>query len=221
MLSLRMKNRPDSFVSAFQTRLRVITLGLAFFFPSLLFAQQKPATPHLAADAPGWMYLLAAENPNVLEVQKAYAAFYENRPFEKNSYTQYFKHWMHWARPFVQPDGSLKEPGVAELAERERSLLSQRTAMRGNAGTWSFLGPKQTFDTDGLTTVTWQTNIYAIDIALSNPNILYAGGETGGLWKTTDKGQNWQLLTLNVLHGAFGAVIIHPTDPNTVYAGTS
>jgi photosystem II stability/assembly factor-like uncharacterized protein len=221
MLSLRMKNRPDSLISAFQTCLRGTALGLALFLPSLLFAQQKPAAPHLAADAPGWMYLLAAENPNVLEVQKAYAAFYENRPFEKNSYTQYFKHWMHWARPFVQPDGSLKEPGVAELAEREGSLLAQRTAMRGNAGTWSFLGPKQTFDTDGLTAVTWQTNIYSIDIALSNSNILYAGGESGGLWKTTDKGQNWELLTLNVLHGAFGTVKIHPTDPNTVYAGTS
>lgn len=236
-----MKKHHNAFFSAFQTRLRGIALGLALFLPSLFFAQQKPPAPHLSADAPGWMYLLAAENPNVLEVQKAYAAFYENQPFEKNAYTQYFKHWMHWARPFVQADGSLKEPGVAELAERERALLTQRTAMRSVAhlndnntdnhdgkgvphfqeGTWSFLGPKHTFDTDGLTAVAWQTNIYAIDIALSNPNILYAGGETGGLWKTTDKGQNWELLTLNVLHGAFGAVVIHPTDPNTVYAGTS
>ncbi|MBK9736018.1 MAG: hypothetical protein IPO92_14100 [Saprospiraceae bacterium] len=49
---------------------------------------------------------------------------------------------------------------------------------------------------------------------------MYAGGEGGGLWKTTDKGLNWTLTTKNVLHGAFGAVKIHPSDPNIVYAGT-
>jgi len=62
--------------------------------------------------------------------------------------------------------------------------------------------------------------VYSIDIAPSNPDILYAGGESGGLWKTTDKGLHWELLTVHVLHGAFGAVKIHPDDPNTVYAGT-
>lgn len=190
--------------------------------PNTLFAQQKPSLPHLAPDAPGWMHLLAGDNPNVFEVQKAYTEYFENQPFEKNSYTQYFKHWMHWARPYVQADGFIKEPSVDELAEKEAAM---RTA-RGNAqqqrsgGAWSFLGPKQTFDTDGLTEVTWQTNVYSIDISLSDPNVLYAGGETGGVWKTTDKGLHWTLLTLNVLHGSFGAVKIHPTDPNTVYAAT-
>ncbi len=190
--------------------------------PTLLFAQQKPSTPYVAPDAPLWMKLMLEEHPNVFNVQKAYAEYYENQAFEKNSYTQYFKHWMHWARPFVQPDGSVKEPGVAEMAEKEKNLLAMRSnsGQRGGASGWTFLGPKQTFDTDGITEVTWQTNVYSIDISLSDPNVLYAGGETGGVWKTTDKGLHWQLLTVNVLHGSFGAVKIHPSDPNTVYAAT-
>ncbi len=86
---------------------------------------------------------------------------------------------------------------------------------------WTFLGPKQTYDTDGATEVTWQTNVYSLDIAPSNPSVLYAGGDSGGVWKTTDKGLHWNLLTTTVLHGSFGAVKIHPADPNTVYAATS
>ncbi|MDX1911892.1 MAG: LamG-like jellyroll fold domain-containing protein [Saprospiraceae bacterium] len=202
--------------------MKKILILLLAFSPILLFAQQKPSIPHLGPAAPEWMRLLAEDSPNVFAVQKAYADYYEVHPFEKNAYTQYFKHWMHWARPYTQADGSLHIPDVAEMEEQENTLLAQRrnAQHRGNAGNWSFLGPKQTFDTNGQTEVTWQTNIYSIDISLSDPNTLYAGGETGGVWKTTDKGLNWTLLTLNVTHGSFGAVKIHPTDPNTVYAAT-
>ena len=192
------------------------------FWCNLLFSQQKPSIPYISPDAPIWMHQLVSESPNVFEVQKAYTEYFDNQPFAKNSYTQYFKHWMHWARPYTQPDGSVKEPTAAEMAAIESDLLALRSnEHRGSASSWSFLGPKQTFDTDGITEVTWQTNVYAIDISLSNPNVLYAGGETGGIWKTTDKGLHWQLLTVNVLHGSFGAVKIHPSDPNTVYAATS
>ncbi|MBV6440460.1 MAG: T9SS C-terminal target domain-containing protein [Haliscomenobacteraceae bacterium CHB4] len=187
-----------------------------------LFAQQKPSPIFIAPDAPVWMQRLSDDNPNVFEIQKVYSAYFENQPFEKNTYTQYYKRWMHWARPFVQADGSVKEPTAEELSERENMLQNLRLNIqeRDNQPGWTFLGPKRTYDTDGVTEVTWQTNIYALDIAASNPNILYAGGESGGLWKTTDKGLHWDLLTVNVLHGAFGAVKIHPTDANTVYAAT-
>lgn len=204
--------------------LPLLLLAAVLFTPSFLCAQQRPSVPFLAPDAPGWMQDLLSENPNVFRIQKEYAEYYDQHPFRKNTYTQYFKHWMHWARPYVQADGSVKEPGIAEIEAAEKQMLALRgpdANHRGLGGAWSFLGPKQTFDTDGVQEVTWQTNVYSIDISLSNPNILYAGGETGGVWKTTDKGLHWTLLTVNVLHGSFGAVKIHPTDPNTVYAGTS
>jgi photosystem II stability/assembly factor-like uncharacterized protein len=200
------------------------TLLLAFLLSHfLLFSQQKPSPIYLAPDAPAWVQMMSGDNPNAFEIQKNYAEYFENQAFEKNDYTQFYKRWMHWARPFVQADGTLKEPTTEEFLEKEKTLrgLRSNAQERGDQAGWTFLGPKQTYDTDGLTEVTWQTNIYSLDIALSDPNILYAGGESGGLWKTTDKGLHWELLTINVLHGAFGAVKIHPTDPNTVFAATS
>ena len=197
---------------------------LFIFLPFFLIAQQKPGAINLGTDAPKWMHMLASRNPNVFDIQKEYAAYYETHPFVKNSYTQYFKRWMHWARPLTQADGTLHEPDVAEMEQLESiARLARRPseAFSKTGGTgWTFIGPKQTYDTDGLQEVTWQTNVYAIDISPSNPNILYAGGEAGGAWKTTDKGLHWSLLTKNVSHGAFGAIKIHPTDPNTVYAAT-
>lgn len=169
------------------------------------------------------MSLLAAENPNVRAVHDAYTAYYRTHPFEKNNYTQYYKHWMHWARPLIQADGRVAEPSVSALAEKEARLQALRKGAqeRGGSAGWTFIGPKQTYDTDANPEVTWQTNIYSLDLAPSNANVLYAGGESGGVWKTTDKGLNWTLLTSNVVHGSFGAVKIHPLNHDTVYAATS
>ena len=66
---------------------------LLLCLPVWLLAQQKPSLPHITPDAPNWMHMLAEENPNVYQVQKAYAAYYDEHPFVKNAYTQYFKHW--------------------------------------------------------------------------------------------------------------------------------
>jgi len=209
--------------------MKQLSVVCLLFLPYLLFSQKKPQQIPLPSDAPAWMKMMQDENPNVFEIQKAYTRYFENQPFEKNTYTQYFKRWMHWARPLVQADGSVHEATLAKMAELEAAARAARPELSTQKGrlhaaqkgvAWTFLGPKQTFDTDGLKEVTWQTNIYSLDISLSNPNILYAGGEAGGAWKSTDKGLHWELLTKNVSHGAFGAIKIHPTDPNTVYTAT-
>lgn len=199
---------------------------LFWFTPLFLSAQQKPTPVYAAPDAPAWMRMMLDEYPNVFAIQQEYERYYEEHPFEKNRYTQYFKRWMHWAHAYTLPDGTIHEPDVAEQEAMEQTLRATRaraqekTAGKSPGGSWTFLGPKQTFDTDGLTEVTWQTNVYSIDVCAANPDVLYAGGETGGVWKTTDKGMHWQLLTTNVAHGSFGAVKIHPGDPNTAYAAT-
>ncbi|TNE69572.1 MAG: T9SS type A sorting domain-containing protein [Bacteroidetes bacterium] len=198
-----------------------VTLFLAIFLYHTVSTQEQPTPIYSASDAPAWMHLMQAESPNVFQIEKAYRDYFKERPFEKNSYTQYYKRWMAWSRPFTQADGSLAFPTPKEENLRQVEIQARRKVAAENGATnWSWVGPSSTYHTDGITKVTWQTNIYAVDIAPSDPNVLYAGGESGGLWKTTDKGLNWTLLTADLIHNAFGAVRTHPTDPNTVYAAT-
>jgi photosystem II stability/assembly factor-like uncharacterized protein len=54
----------------------------------------------------------------------------------------------------------------------------------------------------------------------SDPNILYAaaGGPNGGILKTVDGGAHWEYLLSDIFSAAlFGALVIDPTDSNTVY----
>ncbi|MFB3111994.1 MAG: WD40/YVTN/BNR-like repeat-containing protein, partial [Gemmatimonadales bacterium] len=66
----------------------------------------------------------------------------------------------------------------------------------------------------------------AIDVADSDPNIIYAGtGSDGmraqvvtgrGMYKSTDAGETWSFIGLRNA-GQIGAVQIHPTNPNVVF----
>jgi photosystem II stability/assembly factor-like uncharacterized protein len=70
-------------------------------------------------------------------------------------------------------------------------------------------------------------SIGAIDVADSDPNVVWVGtGSEGlrsnvsigkGIWKSTDAGRTWRLMGLRDA-GQLGAVVVHPTDPNVVFA---
>jgi photosystem II stability/assembly factor-like uncharacterized protein len=54
-----------------------------------------------------------------------------------------------------------------------------------------------------------------------DPNVYYAGAASGGLWKTTDGGVNWQPI-FDQIQGvsSVGALAVAQSDPNIVWAGT-
>lgn len=200
---------------------KVIFIGIIFLFChiEICLTQSAPPMIEIKEDAPDWMKMLNSDRPNVIEITKKHKAYYASHTFEKNSYTQYFKRFMRWARPYVDHQGFIQLPDNQTLIAKERKAKELRTSTQ-RMSNWTFIGPNETWDTDGSPKVTWQTNIYQMDVAPSNASVLYAGGESGGLWKTTDKGLTWALTTKDILHGAFGAVKIHPTNSDIVYAGT-
>lgn len=73
----------------------------------------------------------------------------------------------------------------------------------------------------------WQAEIITaggrvrgIAVDPTNPDIVYIGAASGGLWKSIDGGTNWQNLSDNFACNTFGAIAIDPNNPNVVYAGT-
>lgn len=53
-----------------------------------------------------------------------------------------------------------------------------------------------------------------------NPNVIYAGAATGGIWKTTDGGVHWKPIFDKQDAQSIGALAVTPSDPNIVWAGT-
>jgi len=62
--------------------------------------------------------------------------------------------------------------------------------------------------------------IGAIDAVNTNPNIIYVGAATGGLWKSVDAGVTWKPLMDDHPASSIGAVAIFQPAPDVIWVGT-
>jgi photosystem II stability/assembly factor-like uncharacterized protein len=62
--------------------------------------------------------------------------------------------------------------------------------------------------------------IAAIDSVVSDPDIVYVGAATGGVWKSTNAGVSWSPIFDDQRVAAIGAVAIFQPNPDIVWVGT-
>ena len=62
--------------------------------------------------------------------------------------------------------------------------------------------------------------ITSIDVVVDNPNIIYLGAASGGVWKTVNSGNSWTPVFDDQPTQNIGSVAIQQTNPNIVWAGT-
>ncbi len=71
------------------------------------------------------------------------------------------------------------------------------------------------------TTTTAVGPVFAIVIDPSNPNVMYTGSSTLGVYKTTDGGVTWTAVNTGLSNIAVISMAISTSNPQVVYAGTN
>ncbi len=62
--------------------------------------------------------------------------------------------------------------------------------------------------------------VTAIDVVHNNPDVMYVGTASGGLWKSTSGGIKWKPLFDKQATASIGAVAIQQSNPSVIWAGT-
>jgi photosystem II stability/assembly factor-like uncharacterized protein len=198
--------------------IKQIFFGVFFLFSGSLFCQiyGELNIPAKCNEMPNWAKLMYDEPINFIQLAKEYRSYYKEKPFEKNQYTRYYKRLIMNYRTAMDESGNAIPIDIEKREKEYRKSATSRTQMP----VWMPYEMETFFLEKNSQACPWQVNVYAIDVAKSNPNILYCISETEGLFKTVDKGKNWTQIGIQHIN-ASEAIAIHPKNPDTVYLGTN
>ncbi|MFW0739008.1 LamG-like jellyroll fold domain-containing protein [Flavobacterium sp. T12S277] len=176
----------------------------------------------VAENAPDWIHKMYSVDPNILEIEKSYTVYYQENEFIKTLHTQNYKHLLkkvyqnHW----YKNDGTIE---VTSSDEKNNSIQGKQTKNAKNAenATWTPIGPLETYKNGGIQTASEQVNVYSVAQSISNPLIMLSGTETGAVFKSTDKGENWFPVGDALFNDGVTCVEIDPTNSNIFFVGTS
>ncbi len=169
---------------------------------------------HLTANEPTWVQLMYADNPNWLEVERQYAQYYNTHLFQKTTHTQYYKHVSRTLRPYLDANGQVDKACMNQVYPAKKNIANKTTA----AANWQSVGPWNVKREDG-TLKANHTNVYSVDQATTDPNIVYLGTETGEVYKSTDHGASWACTSFYLKLGGILSLEIDPADENHVLIG--
>ena len=210
-------------------KLFICTITFLLISFSAIAQQYQPAEflkviPLIDTTTPDWAVKMYSTTPNVHEVDRLYKAYFKKNAFQKTTHTQNYKHWRWQVEPYINDNGGITIPTKAEEIEQQTTLKS-RYSRRNNlarSSQWYAMGPFLTFAQNSTDIKTQHKNVYSIDQSLTNSNLLICGTEAGGVYKTTDKGNNWTLITKGeVFAGGNTAVKIHPTNANIFFVSSN
>jgi photosystem II stability/assembly factor-like uncharacterized protein len=117
--------------------------------------------------------------------------------------------WVQRVFPHYQYD----EDAYRLAFEQKKLMLNQQTANYLAKGksipTWQFAGP-----------INIGGRVVDIEFNPLNPNIVYAGASTGGVFKSTDMGLTWFPIFDSSPNINIGDIAVDPVNPNNIYVGT-
>src|SRR5206468_7482220 len=123
--------------------------------------------------------------------------------------------WFYRIRP-------IRDKELLEVWQRglrvKRAMIDAQHEVADHRAAYSPAGPGSPWFTIGPRNVNGR--VKALAVHPTDPDTVYAGAASGGVWKSTDGGQSWRPLWDEQDTMACGAIAIAPAAANTVYVAT-
>ena len=171
-----------------------------------------------------WHELMYDTNATFFDVQKAFYDEWSDKPYEKGKGYKQFKRWEHFMQNRVDENGKLDNSWIADFYKSVPNINVAPSVQNNSSSTtpvWELVGPVDVPDRNG----GWagfegigRVNCVVFDP--NNTNTLYIGTPAGGIWKSTDGGQNWTTSSQFLNSLGVSCLAIDPSNSNIIYAGT-
>jgi photosystem II stability/assembly factor-like uncharacterized protein len=189
-------------------RSRFGTLAICFF--SLFWAATG-----INAQVPSYIEVLGQQPADApfsdvrAAIEKHFNRFESQAEKNKNGYKQW-KRWEWFAQSHLDPDGR-----VGNWTQRQEEAIAALDALpqlQNANGSWSSTGPSSISNGEDFLGRTESVAFHPTD-----PNTIYVGTATGGLWRTTNLGSTWVSLTDHLPSLSVASVVVQQNNPNIIY----
>jgi photosystem II stability/assembly factor-like uncharacterized protein len=152
---------------------------------------------------------------NFFSIQKA---FYNDpdrasgKTEEEDGPDELYKRWEHFMMPRVNAQGNPMAPNIIykEWTKYKASQIQYKKSFKN--GDWTYVGPIVAPGNAGGT-----GRINCLRFQPGNPQTMWAGTPSGGLWKTTDMGKTWATNTDNIPNLGVTDIAINPRNTDTMF----
>lgn len=124
------------------------------------------------------------------------------------------RQYFGWLEPRIYPFEAIPE-GAYESARWQQKIFLKRAAdvsspafPAGSSTSWTFIGPQNI-----------EGRVTAIALHPTDSGVIYAAGESGGIFKTTDGGHTWTTSSDELPDLRVFDVQFLPSNPQTLFAG--
>ncbi len=106
---------------------------------------------------------------------------------------------------------TLPHDGLMKAKAQRDAMLAHYGLASGNseAGNWTWIGPGNIGG-----------RLRGIAVHPTDPNIMWVGAASGGIWKTINAGTSWSPLDDFLPSLAVGCLVIDPVNPDVLYCGS-
>ena len=194
------------------------TVGIPFLLCLALGMLFSSTTQGQALLMPREYMQLREEGGNFYDIKAAFEAHWEGREIQKGCGYKPFARWMHYMEPRVYPSGEL--PTSTEAWDVPRTYTQAAANQVENV--WESMGPVSRPPAGPHAYAGGVGRINKVRVDPTNASTYFGCAPGGGIWKTTNSGEEWSLLYPDANDEVpiigFTDIAIDPNNTDILYA---
>lgn len=166
-----------------------------------------------------WYELMTSDKPNYFEVITAFETYFQSHPHVKSIEELEYKRWLREIGSNFDAEGNIFQgPNNPD----ESMLHVAKKSARMEEANWKVIGPTEIDWVAPMgSSFTSQGVIRSVTQDPEDPDKIFLGSVSAGIWLSMDNGNSWKNVGTDLLFDQVKGIGVAPSNTNIVYAATN